>query len=98
MHRTPRPTLPKQPTCLAILVGIELLSLSYADADKLGQIDIEAFLQDHHHVTKDSRSNEIIHIFANAGPPVFADSGSPASSNGPGRWDIDIAFPSAGVT
>ena len=62
MRHTFRLALPKQPTCLVILVGIELLSLSYADADELDQLDIEAFLQDHHHV--DLTTLDIVSMFS----------------------------------
>ena len=61
MHHTPRFTLPKEPTCLAILVGTEPLFLSRADTDELGNTALDV---------EDSNTGKVIRNYANASRPV----------------------------
>lgn len=67
---SPRPTLPKQPTCLAILVGFELPNLICANADELGNTGLGKTLQGRQPAVKDPNTGKVIHVYANASRPV----------------------------
>ena len=66
------------------------MSSSYTDANELSGTELEKFLKGHHHAAKDTRSNEVVHVYAIAGHPVFGEERS--------SYDFDIEFGFAGLT
>ncbi|KAH9962526.1 hypothetical protein BJV74DRAFT_990920 [Russula compacta] len=53
-------------------------------------VELEKFLKGHHHAAKDTRSSQVVQVFAIAGHPVFGDERS--------SYDFDIEFGFAGLT